>query len=186
MLLIFPPDALSSSPLSVLLPTLRRFWCLSSLLATHTPDAAASSADSGADSGALFSDACYGVDCGSHGSCIRPHQPQMFTVQSGPCTASGSCVGRPSGYSDSETCTIVPTGSFALSSCPIFVTEANFDHVLIDGTNYDGANCPSGVGVTPSSTISWASDGSVAGDGWEICAPAGVSCLTKPLHLFQG
>ena len=92
MLLIFPPDALSSSPLSVLLPTLRRFWCLSSLLATHTLDAAASSADSGADSGALFSDACYGVDCGSHGSynnsCSDANDSCLYWTGQGQCESS--------------------------------------------------------------------------------------------------
>ena len=49
-----------------------------------------------------------------------------FTVLSGPCTASGSCVGRPAGYDDNESCEIVPTGSFTLSSCQIFDTEQNF------------------------------------------------------------
>ena len=43
------------------------------------------------------------------------------------------------------------------------------DYLSIDGTRYDGSHCPVGVTLQPGSTITWVSDGSVAGDGWEIC-----------------
>ena len=58
--------------------------------------------------------------------CDTPWTAPAFTVVSGPCTACGSCVGRPAGYDDNESCEIVPTGSFTLSSCQIFDTEQNF------------------------------------------------------------
>ena len=48
-----------------------------------------------------------------------------------------------------------------------FVTD---DYLNIDGTTYEGTNCPEGVQLSTRSTIAWTSDGSVAGDGWEICA----------------
>lgn len=50
-----------------------------------------------------------------------------FIVNSGPCTlrssASQHCVGRPTGYSNSESCRITTGTAGTLSSCPIFVTE---------------------------------------------------------------
>eukprot|EP01052_Picozoa_sp_SAG31_P033851 SAG31_NODE_3880_length_3789_cov_8.522764_1_plen_662_part_00 len=95
-----------------------------------------------------------------------------FRVQSGPCIAHNNCVGRTS-YGDDESCTIVPTSSFTLGSCPEFDTESRYDYVTIDGTQYDGNQCPSMVHVSPSSTIAWHSDGSASGAGWEICANVG-------------
>ena len=44
------------------------------------------------------------------------------------------------------------------------------DFLNIDGTTYEGTNCPEGVQISARSTIAWTSDGSIAGDGWEICA----------------
>ena len=43
------------------------------------------------------------------------------------------------------------------------------DFLNIGGTNYDGTNCPRGVSLSGGTTIRWTSDGSVAGDGWQIC-----------------
>jgi hypothetical protein len=96
----------------------------------------------------------------------------QFTVNSGPCTLShgGNCVGRPSQYSASETCSISSNRAGSVENCPVFNTERGYDFLNIDGTNYDGSNCPRGFSLSTRSTISWESDGSVAGDGWEICA----------------
>ena len=64
---------------------------------------------------------------GDGGAQMSSDQP-VFTVNSGPCTleTSGSvvCVGRPSGYTDSESCQITSSSAGTLSSCPVFVTEA--------------------------------------------------------------
>lgn len=157
----------------------------------------------------------------------------MFTVLSGPCTIdpTSDCVGRPSGFSESEACAIVPTSTFTLSSCSVFhltdfrglcpsqnrsecchgltfgpsigpSTECSYrgtqpgcstetvcspegygnhrpDHLRIDGTEYVGRNCPYGIQVTASSTISWESNGRGTGRmAWQICAPAGSSGAT--------
>jgi hypothetical protein len=44
------------------------------------------------------------------------------------------------------------------------------DFLNVGGTNYDGTNCPQGVTLSGGTTIRWTSDGSVAGDGWQVCA----------------
>ena len=96
----------------------------------------------------------------------------QFVVTAGPCALSqgGSCVGRADGYSHSETCWITSIAPATITGCPVFNTERGYDFLAIDGTNYDGDRCPRGFGLSAGSTISWESDGSVAGDGWEICA----------------
>eukprot|EP01043_Picozoa_sp_COSAG02_P061875 COSAG02_NODE_8406_length_2583_cov_2.654589_2_plen_228_part_00 len=96
----------------------------------------------------------------------------QFTVNSGPCTVSngGNCVGRPAGYSSSETCSITSNRAGSVESCPVFNTERGYDFLNIDGTNYDGSDCPLRVSLSTHTAISWESDGSIAGDGWEVCA----------------
>jgi hypothetical protein len=95
-----------------------------------------------------------------------------FTVLNGPCTTdrAGQCVGRPAGYGNGESCTIGVQGQMTLGACPIFNTERSYDQLTIGGDDYDGNNCPQGIGLTASSYISWSSDSSANGDGWEICA----------------
>lgn len=61
----------------------------------------------------------------------------QFTVTSGPCTVrnGGNCVGRPSSYSNSETCQISSNRAGTVDSCPVFNTErgckahTNLQHV---------------------------------------------------------
>jgi hypothetical protein len=70
---------------------------------------------------------------GGYGKPLDPLQPlpppasAPFIVNSGPCTlaTSGSqyCVGRPSGYTNSESCQITSSAAGTLTPCPIFVTE---------------------------------------------------------------
>jgi hypothetical protein len=99
----------------------------------------------------------------------------IFTVTNGPCITyqGGQCVGRASGYGNNEACTITTHRVTTLGQCPVFVTETGYDHLAVAGTNYEGTNCPQGVSLVAGSTISWTSDGSVSGDGWEICGNAG-------------
>ena len=101
-----------------------------------------------------------------------PAPTPTFHVDDGPCEllGGGSCVGRPYGYSDSEQCTITATSSMTLAACPVFRTERGFDMLVIDGSQYDATNCPEGVRLSEGDEITWRSDGSVASDGWEICA----------------
>ena len=112
----------------------------------------------------------------SAGSPAPPSAPGgAFAVNSGPCTTSrgGTCVGRPNGYGDNEVCEIVASSSSVLGDCPIFDTESNWDHLTIQGDEYDGNNCPRGVLLDPDTQIEWYSDGSSSGRGWEICVAAG-------------
>ena len=113
----------------------------------------------------------FGQDPGS-----APIGPQ-FAVQSGPCTVSdaGRCVGR-SNYANNEACTIVSLSSTTLADCPRFDTEAGYDFLTIDGQRYEGTQCPEGLQISSSSSISWASDGSVTRGGWEICAMVNDPC----------
>jgi hypothetical protein len=125
--------------------------------------------------------------CSSSGGGGGPSPPPSggstggsFQVMRGPCTTqrSGQCVGRPSGYGGSESCTISVRGQVTLGSCPIFNTEANYDQLTINGRSYDGNNCPSGIGMTASSVVTWHSDSSVSGNGWEICAAGSGTTTT--------
>ena len=85
---------------------------------------------------------------------IEAPNPASFNVVEGPCEVlqGGTCVGRPSGYSDSESCTILaPTPAdgvpSTLSACPVFVTEAGYDTLNIDDIDYHGTNCPTEICV---------------------------------------
>jgi len=69
------------------------------------------------------------------GSGADTFQSPQFSVVSGPCTVEegGRCVGRPAGYSDSETCQISSSKTARLEACPIFNTERGCEaasHVL--------------------------------------------------------
>jgi hypothetical protein len=73
-------------------------------------------------------------------------------------------------YTDYYTdCTITVSSAGTLGACPTFDTESGYDYVNIDGTDYDGTNCPQGSSVEAYSTIYWHTDGSVQTSGWEIC-----------------
>lgn len=108
---------------------------------------------------------------GAAGAASSSGSGSSFRVDSGPCELSqgGSCVGRPNGYGGSETCSITAMSSIAALSCPIFNTGQGYDYLTIDGTQYGGTDCPTGVSVSSGSSVSWSSDGSAAGAGWEIC-----------------
>jgi hypothetical protein len=108
-------------------------------------------------------------------------------VSSGPCTTTqgGNCVGRLQ-YGNHEACEIRANAAATISSCPTFNTESGYDFLNIGGTNYDGTNCPSGVSLTGGTSIRWISDGSVAGDGWEICAGGGGGGSRPPPPPARG
>ena len=105
------------------------------------------------------------------------HASSVFEVTAGPCTVElvngASCVGRPSGYSPNEQCTISASGPAALS-CITFDTESNFDFLHVDGSAFSGERCPIGAEITAVSEITWSSDGSVQGGGWKVCAGPSV------------
>eukprot|EP01050_Picozoa_sp_SAG11_P016808 SAG11_NODE_2337_length_3500_cov_62.684505_3_plen_714_part_00 len=114
-----------------------------------------------------------------------------FTVISGPCSVSqrGRCVGRPAGYSFSESCEINVIAGGTIGSCPAFSTCGG-DHLNLMGrdyVHYPNGNCnpqsirdecPIGLALAPGPTIAWQSVQSESifsqraafgGHAWEIC-----------------
>jgi hypothetical protein len=109
-------------------------------------------------------------------------------------TADGQCVGRANRHTNNERCSITATGSFTTVT-PFFNIERRgttdcYDYVTINSTRYcsgvrrtgstspPGNNDPppTGLTVTPGTTISWYSDGSVDRDpGWLICSAEGLA-----------
>ena len=102
-----------------------------------------------------------------------------FSVRSGPCTttAGGACF-RSSGYPNAEygkneRCDILVSGS-GLIKATSFDTEQGFDILTIDGRNLSGyyytdpAILP-GLVVQDGTIISWHSDASTQGNGFEFC-----------------
>lgn len=108
-----------------------------------------------------------------------------FTT-TGTCSASGDCVSSPnypSEYGNGESCTITPQMSGVLSVTS-FSTEASFDHLTIDGSEYDGTTGPDGVSVSPSTSMSWTSDGSNTDTGWQLClVPIETEFMITPPEL---
>ena len=98
----------------------------------------------------------------------------VFVVTSGPCAVSenGRCAGRPQGYEADERCVITVHGGGMLACCGVFDTyggrysqgDTFGDSVTMpDGSQHHGSNCPEGVALTPSGTITWQSDGASQG-----------------------
>ena len=50
-----------------------------------------------------------------------------------------------------------------------FSTESGYDELIVDGVSYSGSSGPSGVSVSTSTSITWASDSLVTYSGFEIC-----------------
>ena len=98
------------------------------------------------------------------------------TGQLGPCSMFET--GKP-GYHEcgawlsATQAIILPIMCIEELSGPLVVVlsnaEAGYDHLVIDDVEFDGENCPLGVGVDMNTVITWVSDGSVQGDGWEVC-----------------
>ena len=103
-----------------------------------------------------------------------------FTVTSGPCEVSGSCVltgGLSSGstrYGNNERCTIQVNYALTVSSS-YFSTESCCDYLTIAGTRYSGTRGPSSVSLSASQTFSWYSDYSVTYPGFTLCASSSSS-----------
>eukprot|EP01051_Picozoa_sp_SAG22_P023132 SAG22_NODE_5830_length_946_cov_1.324675_2_plen_253_part_01 len=103
---------------------------------------------------------------------------EQFRVLFGPCSLSdhGRCVGRwPTvsgfeGYLPDEQCIVKTTIAMRLGPCPVFRTEAGFDAVQINSSQFSGTDCPEGVDLPAGSMIRWSSDSSNEGLGWQLCA----------------
>ena len=123
-----------------------------------------------------------------------------FSVSSGPCTVvSGSTCfhspNYPSRYRNDERCTIVVHGSGTVSSSN-FETESSYDRLTIDGREFSGEggelSSGDGVAVSDGDSISWRSDGSVTGSGFEVCSEvdeadeAGEPCTDSKFRCIEG
>ena len=98
-----------------------------------------------------------------------------FSVSSGACSVQGSCIrspNYPSNYDVNSDCTITVNQQLTLTTNE-FETEADYDKLTIDGTDYDGNEGPNQVQVSSGDAISWNSDNSNTGSGWEVCGAAG-------------
>lgn len=113
----------------------------------------------------------------------------FFTVESGDCTTSndGTCSqspGYPDSYNDDERCTMSIHGTASLSSTHFDTESSNYDYITISPSShkYGGSSGPDSIHVSSSTTVSWRTDGSGTGSGWEIClSVCDAECQALPL-----
>lgn len=99
-----------------------------------------------------------------------------FTVSSGSCTTSGSCVrspNYPSSYGNSQSCSIT-TSSSGYVSPSAFSTEANYDKLNFRRRGYGDYSGRrrrvfTSIYLSSGNPITWTSDYSTVSSGWEIC-----------------
>ena len=65
------------------------------------------------------------------------------------------------------------------------VLEGDLNHMFASA-QYDGRNCPAGVALARGATLTWFSDESVAGDGWEICGGGVTAAQACPRSCVTG
>ena len=98
----------------------------------------------------------------------------FFTVVSGPCIATDTCVTSPSfpsNYGSNQACSIRANAEGELE-VEAFTTESGYDKLTIGSTEYDGRTGPVGVSIGPTTSISWVSDSGGTESGWKICSGA--------------
>eukprot|EP00965_Chrysotila_dentata_P055019 1825489-Pleurochrysis_carterae.AAC.26 len=113
-------------------------------------------------------------------------ESQFFVIQSGPCTISsnGNCVRSPyypKPYGENETCKIVVKVPIVLDVIAFDVenhTSCEYDALRLNNQSYCGTAGP--VGVPAQGLITWQSDLSVNGQGWELCVPSPPSPPSLP------
>lgn len=89
----------------------------------------------------------------------------------GNCTideANTRCISQTDWYENNEYCEIRVLRSGTIHSSH-FDTERNFDKFIVDGIEYHGDVGPDNVQISPNSSITWSTDGSVQKMGWRIC-----------------
>lgn len=96
---------------------------------------------------------------------------------SGDCQLVGACVrssNYPGEYGGDEHCTMAaPLPSVVTFAA--FSTEIGYDKLTLNGEAYSGQT-PEGKSVVAWTNISWISDESVSGSGWELCLDPLPSC----------
>ncbi len=83
-------------------------------------------------------------------------------------------------YASNVGCTIQAFDDILVSAAA-FATEATWDFVRIGAESFSGTVGPRAVGVRAGETIEWVSDGSVASDGFILCAVAGLASPPPPV-----
>ena len=103
-------------------------------------------------------------DCGTFASCVEsPHFPQP--------------------YGNRERCVLsLPQPSVV--RVPIFSTEESFDVLRVNGVYYSGGSL-AGESLVVWSNITWSSDSSVVGQGWQLCLDAPPYCSDAGLLLWN-
>lgn len=95
----------------------------------------------------------------------------------GDCQLAGACVrssNYPGEYGGDEQCTMAaPLPSVVTFAA--FSTEIGYDQVTLNGASYSGQT-PEGKTMVVWTNISWISDESVSGGGWELCLDPLPSC----------
>ena len=101
-------------------------------------------------------------------------------------TSDGRCITDGIGnYGNYEYCTFRAEVSMTVTTT-VFGTESCCDFITIGGTRYSGSTGPMNVQVAAGSTVTWNSDGSVTGTGFQICtdtplSPDGCACITSSM-----
>jgi hypothetical protein len=103
-----------------------------------------------------------------------------FAVTSGTCTASpdGKCFrspGYPNSYPDGSHCTITVHNSGGVHATAFNTEGGNYDYLTIDGHRYSGSGgalATPGLQVLDGSQITWQTDSSNHGTGFEVCSTA--------------
>jgi hypothetical protein len=103
---------------------------------------------------------------------------------SGPCLVSSGAGGESClydrNYGNDERCTAKVTLNEIQIDTVQFDTEQGYDFLSINGKQYSGITGPNQVSVPDNTVISWTSDYSNTGGGWEVCAnlesPCAATC----------
>jgi len=118
-----------------------------------------------------------------------PLTDSAFQVTSGSqyCHVDGDCITDGADrYANLETCTITVMDQGNLQVVEWDIEShysCNWDSFSVGGQKFCGANSPEGLSVQAGDVISWSSDYSVAGEGWEICLERTGSSSTQSLQI---
>mmetsp|Transcript_81859 Transcript_81859/g.226869 ORF Transcript_81859/g.226869 Transcript_81859/m.226869 type:complete len:1040 (+) Transcript_81859:105-3224(+) len=103
---------------------------------------------------------------------VAEDRQTVLTLVSGNCTVDNqSCAMSPyypQGYLNFESCVFnVSEGAQTPLHVEAFVTEEEFDVLIVNGRNYSGTDGPEGV--VPEGQIFWITDFLISESGWKIC-----------------
>ena len=82
----------------------------------------------------------------------------------------GNCVSDGDGaYGNNERCVVEVLAHGRLSTTGLFVTEATNDSLANEGLRYSGRTGFADVAVPENATLTWSTDASSVGPGWNVC-----------------